>query len=249
MDIQEFERIIPHIQVDGIDFLTPNSQCAWRVETLYTKEPCTTEWIRNMLPGQTLFDIGACMGGYTMLAWKQGLRVHAFEPEAQNFALLCRNIAINKIEENVVTAWPLALADKPSIDVMHLSGCQAGGSCHSFGESKNYHGEAKQFPFHQGSVATTIDIFSAKYGIPDHIKIDVDGFEHLVIQGGINTISRIKSVLIEINTAYQEHKDLIKFMQVAGFAFDEAQAESSRRKEGPFKGIGNVIFYKTLKSD
>lgn len=245
MELSEYEQLVPNVTVDGMTFLTPNQQCAWRIDTLYTKEPDTIEWIRSMQPGEVLYDIGANIGQYTVFAAKHGLNVHAFEPEAQNFALLVRNITINRFDPEKVVAWPLALADRPSIQQIHLSSCKPGGSCHSYGASKDYHGNDKTFPYHQGSVATTIDIFAFRNTPPDHIKIDVDGFEHLVIDGGIASLNRCKSVLIEINTEYPQHQSLVRRMVHMGYTYSEEQALSSRRKEGPFTGVGNIIFYKT----
>ena len=248
MDLAQYEQITPNAQVPSLDntpitFLLPNQQCAWRVQTLYTKEADTIQWLRNMEPGKTLFDVGANMGQYAMLAAKKGLKVHAFEPEAQNFALMVRNFAFNKLENCI--AWPLALSDHPSIEVLHLSGMNAGGSCHAFGASTDYHGQPKQFPFSQGSISTTMDHFAAKYGKPDYVKIDVDGFEHLVCKGGLHCLTYARSVLIEINTKYPEHMALVnKMTNEYGFHYDEAQAIESRRKEGPFEGIGNIIFYR-----
>jgi FkbM family methyltransferase len=201
-------------------------------------------WLRNMNAGETLFDIGANMGQYSMLAAKAGVKVHAFEPEAQNFALLVRNIAINELGSMIVP-WPVALSDHLSLDILHLSGMVAGGSCHSYGESTDFRGNEHAFPFSQGSCSTTLDHFSAAYSHADHIKIDVDGFEHLVVKGGLVTFSKAKTVLIEINTAYPEHMEyVLPKMSELGFNYDSAQAEESRRKEGPFKGVGNIIFYK-----
>lgn len=244
MDLAEYEQIIPNAVAEGLTFILPNQQCAWRVQTLLTKEPDTIAWLRNMKPGEMLFDIGANMGQYAMLAAKSGVTVHAFEPEAQNFALLVRNIATNNLSD-LCTAWPVALSDHPSMEILHLAGINAGSSCHAFGNSLDYHGNIKQFPFSQGSISTTLDHFAAKYKYPQYIKIDVDGFEHLVVAGGEQCMRRAKSVLIEINTRYPQHMTLVSIMtNDYGFHFDEAQALESRRKEGPFEGIGNIIFYK-----
>jgi len=243
MDLAEYERIVPNAVAEDITFILPNQQCAWRVQTLLTKEPDTIAWIGNMQPGEVLFDVGANMGQYAMLAAKKGVTVHAFEPESQNFALMVRNIALNKLTN--CTAWPIALSDHISMEILHLSGLNAGGSCHAFGVATDYHGQPKQFPFSQGSISTTMDHFAAKYGMPDYVKIDVDGFEHLVCQGGHGCLSVAKSVLIEINTKYPQHMELVSHMtNHFGFNYDEAQALESRRKEGPFEGIGNIIFYR-----
>lgn len=243
MDLAEYERITPNAQAEGLTFILPNQQCAWRVQTLLTKEPDTIAWIRSMEPGARFYDVGANMGQYAMLAAKQGLEVHAFEPEAQNFALLVRNIALNNLSNCI--AWPMALNDHNSMEVMHLSGLNAGGSCHSYGDSIDYHGQPKQFPYKQGAMATTMDAFADRYLKPDYIKIDVDGFEHLVLAGAPLCLKNAKSVLVEINTRYPEHMAAVETMVKGyGFKYDEAQALESRRKDGPFEGIGNIIFYR-----
>lgn len=90
-----------------------------------------------------------------------------------------------------------------------------------------------------------MDKFAHDHDYPDYVKLDVDGFEHLVVEGGHECIKRAKSVLIEINTQYPQHMELVDYMtNHHEFNYDAAQAESSRRKEGPFKGVGNIIFYK-----
>jgi FkbM family methyltransferase len=244
LDLAEYEQIQPNAQAEGLTFLLPNQQCAWRVQTLLTKEPDTIAWIRNMEPSKILYDVGANMGQYAMLAAKQGLRVHAFEPEAQNFALLTKNIAANHLT-SACTAWPVALSDHASMEILYLSGITAGGSCHAYGKSIDYRGNAKEFAFSQGSIATTMDHFAAKYGNPNYIKIDVDGFEHLVCAGADVCLKHAKSVLIEINTKYPLHMELVERMtNHYGFNYDSAQALESRRKDGPFEGIGNIIFYR-----
>lgn len=244
MTLDEYERIVPNAQVDGLTFLTPNQHCAWRVQTLYTKEPDTIDWIRKMPAGSLLYDVGANMGQYSLVAAQRGIRVHAFEPESQNFALMIRNIILNNYSD-LITGWPLALSDTFSLDVLHLSSLVAGGSCHAFGDAVDFKGRPHAFAHKQGSVATTMDDFAGKYDYPDYIKIDVDGFEHLVVAGGLQSFEHAKSVLIEINTNYPQHVEyILPKMADLGFNYDEEQALSSRRKEGPFTGVGNIIWYR-----
>ena len=75
-----------------------------------------------------------------------------------------------------------------------------------------------------------------------HIKIDVDGIEHKVVAGALRTIqlSRVQSLLIELNTNLTEHNQIITLMKELKF---EAKVHPDAiRKEGPFQGIGNHIF-------
>lgn len=241
MDLKEFEQIVPHIKVDGMTYYTPNSACAWRVETLYTKEPDTIEWMRSMAAGEVMYDVGANVGMYTIFAAKLGIEVYAFEPESQNYAVLNRNIVLNELTN--AYAYPVCFGSEFAIDTLRISLQQAGGSCHQFGVDKNYRGQEKQFELKQGSLSMMLDDF-ARYikKWPDHIKIDVDGLEPEVIRGSRSALIRCKSVLIELDQTNEEHRQCHDYMLSLGFAFNAEQVEQSRRKDGPFKDIGNRIY-------
>ena len=51
-----------------------------------------------------------------------------------------------------------------------------------------------------------------KFEIPDYLKIDVDGLEHLILEGGNQFLNdeKIKSISIEINENYQEQLNKVK---------------------------------------
>lgn len=243
MKLEEFEQLHPHVLTDGLTFLTPNTHCAWRVDTLLTKEPDTIEWLGQMKSGEVLFDVGANMGQYSMLAAKHGVIVHAFEPDSQNFALMCRNFALNKLKGKI-TPWPIAFTDHTGLDTFYVTNVMYGGSCNSFGDQVDYHLQPKKFKFEQGCFGTEIDRFAEELAIPDHIKIDVDGLEHKVLAGAITTLNFVQSVLVELNTRLPEHQAIFDVMAKYGLKPDMATAEKARRKEGAFKGVGNVIFFR-----
>lgn len=251
MNLDEYEKLQPNMYyaVDpdnsklDITFLTPNQHCAWRVSSLNTKEPDTIEWLSKMKSGETLFDVGANMGQYALIAAKKGLTVHAFEPESQNFALLCRNIGINQMGD-MVTAWPLALSDKTGFDYFFVQSLQVGGSCSSYAEQVNFHLQPKKYAVRQGCAAITMDAFTDRYGFPTHVKIDVDGLEHKVVAGMGATLCEVQSVLVEINRRLPEHMRIYEIMQDHGLYPDIETAAKAMRTEGAFEGIGNTIFYR-----
>lgn len=247
MKLTDYEQLHPHVTVDGITFLTPNTHCAWRVDTLYTKEPDTIAWIKAMPTDAVLFDVGANMGQYSLFAAKRGITVHAFEPEGQNFALMCRNIALNNKLKGHIIPWPIALSDCHGLDTFHVHTLMPGNSCNSLGEEVDYHLRPKKFAFHQGTYADTLDQFTLEYEIPTHIKIDVDGLEHKVLAGAHATLHTVQSVLVELNTALAEHMAIFDKLAAFGLKPDLVTAETARRKEGPFKGVGNVIFFRDEK--
>lgn len=58
--------------------------------------------------------------------------------------------------------------------------------------------------------------------LPDYIKMDVDGIEHLILKGGINTLKAAKGALIEINDKFIEQaNDAAKHLENAGFTLKE----------------------------
>lgn len=242
--IQEYERIVPNATVDGMMFYMPNSQCEWRIKTMYTKEPDTVEWIKSMPKDAVFYDIGANIGIYTMMAWRQGLRVFAFEPESQNFATLIRTLALNKIGKDRVVAYPFCITEAFEIDTLRLSQLVAGGSCHSFASDLDYHKEQKQWGFEQGTVGMALDRLVLGHGFPqpDYIKIDVDGFEDKVLSGAALVLERVKSILVEMDSRNTDHMGWKNELEQRGFRTSESQIAAARRTEGPFAGIGNVIF-------
>jgi FkbM family methyltransferase len=244
--IEEYERIQPNCTVDGMLFNLPNRHVQWRVETIYTKEPDTVAWIRSMTQGQVFYDVGANIGLYTMLAVKQGLRVFAYEPEAQNFALLVRNLALNRVSKDQCVAFPFCVTDGQSINTLRLQSLQVGGSCHSFASDLNYKREEKQWAYEQGSVGFSLDALVFECGLPqpDHIKVDVDGFEDKVLGGASKVLENVRSILVEMDSNNGDHMGWKSALESKGFRTDPDQIAKARRAEGPFTGIGNIIFYR-----
>lgn len=244
MSLEEYERIQPHAEVDGMKFFLPNRHVQWRVETMYTKEADTVAWIRSMTAGEVFFDIGANIGLYTLLAAKQGLHVFAFEPESQNFGVLIRNLAMNTLTKAQAVAFPFCISDGERVETLRLSSLIAGGSCHSFASDLNYKMEAKAWAYEQGTVGFSLDALVFELGMPQptHIKIDVDGFEDKVLKGAERVLGSTQSVLVEMDSANQVHMDWKVELELRGFATVEAEFMAARRKEGPFSGIGNIIF-------
>jgi FkbM family methyltransferase len=229
-----------------VEFTVVNGVTAWRAQTAMTKEPGTISWIREFHPGEVMIDVGANVGIYSLCAARfSGARVFAFEPESQNYALLNQNIYRNALHDSV-TAFCMALSNRTKFDLLYLAEFVAGGSCHTFGASLSPNLKPRASPFRQGCYATTLDelVGQKVVPVPQHVKIDVDGIEHEVVQGADETFRdrRVKSVLIELNTLLDEHWDVVDAMLERGFSYDPAEADRARRTEGPFAGTGNYVF-------
>jgi FkbM family methyltransferase len=250
MNLEDYERLAPcrTIVFQGRDmtFFTPNGGTLWRAESLFTKEPDTIEWIGGFAEGDTLVDIGANVGMYSIFAARtRSARVFAFEPESQNYAILNRNIHLNELS-NQVSAFCAALSDRSGFSQLHLSMFIPGASCHSYGAPLHHNNQPVVSHFAQGCIATTVDdlVAAGAMPVPTHVKIDVDGLEHLVIAGARTTLAdrRVRSVLIEINTALEDHWEAVDALIALGFDYGRDQVARSVRAEGSFKGTGNYVF-------
>ena len=250
LTLEEYEKLNPRCELthNGVRvvYATPTLFTKWRVDSLFEKEPITIQWIAEFAPGEVLVDVGANVGMYSIWAAKtRGAKVFAFEPEAQNYALLNRNIALNDLGD-LVKAYCLALSDQSGYSELHLSSLQVGGSCHSLGERVDFKHDPMKPAFSQGSVAARLDELVAEgvVPVPAHIKIDVDGFEPKVIAGArrVLTDRNLRSLLIETNQNLSDHRQMVVELESLGFRFDPAQVAAAERKTGTFKGVAEYVF-------
>jgi FkbM family methyltransferase len=250
LTLEEYERLNPTCEVSHegtrVRYVTPSSVLKWRVDSLFEKEPCTIEWIARFAPGEVLVDVGANVGMYTIWAAKtRGVRVFAFEPEAQNYALLNRNVLLNGLGDRV-KAYCLALSDADGFSELHLSELGAGGSCHSLGERVDFAHRPMQPEYSQGCISARLDDLVSRGVVPepDYVKIDVDGFEPKVIAGAAALLGgkRLKSLLVEINQNLPDHMELVTHLHACGYRHDPAQVERVVRKSGAFKGCAEYVF-------
>ena len=252
LTIAEYEKLLPHADVEHegvkMTFLTPTTMALWRVQSIYKKEPWTLEWIAGFEKDDVLVDCGANVGMYSIwAAATRGARVYAFEPEAQNYAILNRNIMMNGLADRV-TAYCVGLSDKAGLSTLHLSDLQPGGSCHAMGEAIDYKHEPMQAAYRQGYIAATLDelVGAGAIPAPDRIKIDVDGIEPQVIAGARNTLAdpAVKSLLIETNQNLKDHMAMVRELTAMGFRHDPAQVARAERTEGAFTGVAEYIFHR-----
>jgi len=255
--VKQYELLRPTIAVKFEDasgtirklrYFVPNQTALWRVNTLLSKEPSTIAWLKRLRPGSVLLDVGANVGMYTIFAAAlAGAKVYAFEPESQNFSILVKNIMTNQVQDRVVP-FCAALSDQVGIGLLHLSkfGWDGGESCHSFGAEVGFDLKPRSSPFAQGCLSYSIDqaVRDGVMPVPEYIKIDVDGFEHKVIQGATETLRdpRLRSLSIEVNPALEEHRAMVADLQRLGFHFDPIQVEQATRPEGGFAGCAEYVF-------
>lgn len=195
----------------------------WRYATLLEKEPETIEWIDSFAPGDTLWDIGANVGIYSVYAGVKGIRTHSFEPHFANYHQLCASIALNNLQD-LVTPLCLAFAERKSISEMNLASVDVGSSMSNFGEALDFRGRPFEPAFRQGMIGYDIDSFIADFGldVPTHLKIDVDGIELPIVKGAQKMLAneQLQSVSIElVETDAAQVAGVMEIMARAGLHF------------------------------
>ena len=162
------------------------------------EEPELLAWIDGIAPGATLWDVGAATGLFAIYAARRGLKVMAFEPKATSFGVLVEHLALNGVGDQVFPAC-VAFSDRTGTTHLQLHQMAAGSGGNSIDGQPNQFGEMS-YMFNQGALAYRMDDFAAAFGLqaPDHLKIDVDGVEGLILRGAPEVLKTVQSVLIEV---------------------------------------------------
>jgi FkbM family methyltransferase len=202
----------------------PNVKVFKRYDSIFRKEPETIEWIKGFRPQETLFDIGANIGLYSLLAASAGLKVIAFEPESQNFAVMNANIQLNHLSDKIVPL-NLALSDRTTIDYLYMPVFSIGTAFNQFGRTPRTDSEPTEPAAKQAVLSYTVDAFTEAFPdhLPTHIKIDVDGLEPAIIAKALKTLEnpKVTSMLVELDETIETEKWAIDFICSKGFTIRE----------------------------
>ena len=224
--LQEVSNKKININQKTITLYAPNQLINWRIETLYTKEPETIEWINSFSKKKNIifWDIGANIGLYSIYnsIKNKGSLTIAFEPSSSNLKILSRNISLNNLNHKI-KIFSLPLTDRKSgFMTMKETLFQEGGSMNTFGEKFNYEGKKlnSQMNYDLFGVSIKYLLDNKLLEIPDYIKIDVDGIEHLILSGAGKYLrnKKIKSLSVEINENFKtQYERVIKIMKQQNF--------------------------------
>ncbi len=234
----------------SIRFFCPGALPVWRADTLLTKEPDTIAWLDSLPADAVLWDVGSNVGVFTLYAARRGCQVVAFEPCINNYEILCRNLALNGLEERA-QAFCLAFSDTTRTGVLNLPFLQAGAALLQFGErldAVDVLGQPSAVVFRQMSLAYAPDEFLTAFAppFPTALKIDVDGLEHAIIVGAAKLLAdeRLRTLLVELEMrdAALTEQTLAR-IKAAGLRLmspDEATLAATRKAGG----TTNLIFWK-----
>lgn len=157
---------------EGCRFEIRDSVESFRVERFGGEEEFVRMILDEVRPGDTLYDIGACVGMVTIHAAKRGATVVAFEPDPGYRQRLATNLALNGTSVQVIR-W--AVSDTAGEASLFTDGASsASPSLRQTGK--------------RGNVTVTTQSIDAalKTGeiqTPHVIKMDIEGAEILALRG------------------------------------------------------------------
>ena len=164
-------------------------------------------------PGAVIAEVGANIGAHTVSISKsvgpEG-QVIAIEPQPVIFQALCANLALNCLT---------------NVDTFN---CGCGSRPHTlriprfdYGQEGNFGGVSLQgYPEELASVSIEIkkmDDLLAAYPKVDLVKIDVEGMEAEVIEGGAGIMRNFRPVMYVENDRLPKSKELIELIGCMGY--------------------------------
>lgn len=238
-----------------INFFIPNQVTKWRVNTLYTKEPETLEWIDSFKSYNEkpiiFWDIGSNIGLYSIYAAckHKNILIYSFEPSTSNLRVLSRNISINNLSDKIYIAqFPLGKKNFQFSNINEQE-FKEGWSMNSYGKSVDYEGKKFKPEQKYKIFGLNIDylIKNKILEIPHYIKIDVDGIEDEILMGGINSLNdkNLRSILVELNENYKSQlNNVLDIMNQFNFKLKHKKHAPIYDKDKKFSKLYNYIFEK-----
>tara|TARA_B100001250_G_C19782784_1_gene782650 strand:- start:762 stop:1667 length:906 start_codon:yes stop_codon:yes gene_type:complete len=235
----------------NIIFFTPNEITDWRINTFFTKEPETLEWIDSFKGEKIVFwDIGANIGLYSLYAAIKhpNIEIVSFEPSVNNLRILSRNIYKNNFFKQIkIFQLPLSEQENTFSNMNEMEFIE-GWSMSTFGESKDFEGSIFK-PNHAYKLfGTNINYLLDKkiLKFPNYIKIDVDGIEHKILLGANNHLKNndLKSLSIELNENYDEQFNSVNNLMIKNNFTIKQRKQGKIQKDQKFLKTFNFIFDK-----
>jgi FkbM family methyltransferase len=183
-------------------FYAPTRRSLHTPWLFHTDEPDTLAWVDRFPDDAVLWDIGANVGQFALYAaLRPGVRVVAFEPGAASYAVLNRNIELNRMDGRVA-AYCIALSDKTGLGAFNMATTEAGSSMHAYDTTVDAREHQIEVIFRQAAVGFSADDFLRQFAPPrpTHVKIDVDSIEARIIRGAHQVLGgpTVQSAWVEV---------------------------------------------------
>ncbi|MFW6309458.1 MAG: FkbM family methyltransferase [Prolixibacteraceae bacterium] len=145
-------------------------------------------YLQFLKPGDLYFDVGANYGNRIEPLMGEGITIIAVEPQVPCVKYLRRKF------KNNITVIPCGLAEKKGIRKLYISNASPLSSFSiEWINATRQSGRFGKYKWHkeQPTEMETLDNLIKKYGKPQFIKIDVEGYEYEVLKGLSQPVSML----------------------------------------------------------
>lgn len=153
-------------------------------------EPNMVQLFRNLIePSDIVADVGANIGLTSLLFSSLAKKTYAFEPSPSTFNILTENLGRNEITN--VVAINQGLGERlEDLTITFASNNRSGGFVSS--KTRPDAGHTTE----EIEINTLDHYFFAQQEAPTFLKIDVEGFEHKVVLGGLELLEKSKPIVV-----------------------------------------------------
>lgn len=164
----------------------------------YEKQKLFASLVR---PDSVVYDVGANVGFYSLLAAKRGARVIACEPDPANVKLLARHIELNRAN---VAIEQVAVCEREGVESFSCGGPEG-----SLGKGEMQVRTIK------------LDSLLACYPVPTIIKIDVEGAEWRVLEGAREILKHRPTLFLAFDDPVNTKARGIELLASFGYRYRE----------------------------
>lgn len=158
---------------------------------------------------QTVIDIGANIGSFSMWIYDQADVIYAIEPVRENVEELMRNIKLNNLDKIIVKE--MAISNESKIKMMYKNGDPQSGGW-KIDEAGDYPVDCR-----------TLEDFmnSCNISCADLVKLDVEGEELKILQTPFFPKDRVKTIIGEYHNSSIMLHELKKTLEWLGYEYKD----------------------------
>ena len=174
---------------------------------------------------KTIIDVGANVGQFAIATAKlfsPATQIYSFEPHPEVVELLQQNVHHLKN----ITVYPLALGNHEGEIAFHVNTHSHSSSILPLAEA---HREAFPYAQEEKTITVTLSTLDKIFSMvmlepPILLKLDVQGYEAITLQGGVETLQQVNYVVIETSfkPLYEGEMlfmDMVHLMEAHHFRF------------------------------